>query len=115
MAGILEDAVAACRAKLTALGIPNAHDPGQARPKCVMVELPTVRVATSAVFDIDIRLVVCGSPPGNAATNAWIATTADAILGSTLQVVDGRPSWADYNGQQMPTYELTARLGHHIN
>jgi hypothetical protein len=111
--GLMADVVGACETALDALGIPNAHDPGQARPKCVMIELPELRVETLKVVDVTIRLVVCGSPPGNKATNKWIADTVDEIIDSPLQVVDGRPSWADYGGQQLPTYELTARIGHH--
>lgn len=112
---IISDAVTTIGAKLTALGVTWAHDPGQARPKCVMVELPELDVATRKVADVTVRLIICSAPPGNSTSNKWIATTADTIIDSDIAIVSARPSWIEYGGQQMPTYELTARLGHHIN
>ena len=109
--GFLQDAIDLCADALTAAGLPWAYDPGQARPKCVMIELPEFTVYAKAVSDVRIRLRVCGAPPGNKANNDFILTTVDEILASPIIVESGAPSTADYGGQQLPTYDLIARLG----
>ena len=82
-----------------------------ARPKCVMVELPSFTEYARHVRDVTVRLRVCGSPPGNANTNAWIMNTVQAILDTSIVVDGGQPSTADYGGQQLPTYDLSVRIG----
>jgi hypothetical protein len=111
MAGFLSDAIDACSDALTDAGIVWAYDPGQARPKCVMIELPDFSVYARAVADIRIRLRVCGSPPGNRATNDFILTTVEAILQSSIIVESGSPGTAEYGNQQLPTYDLVGRIG----
>lgn len=109
--GFLAEAIDKCSDALTAAGIVWAYDPGQARPKCVMIELPEFTVYSKAVADIRIRLRVCGSPPGNKANNDWILTTVEDILTSSIIVEGGSPGTAEYGNQQLPTYDLTARIG----
>jgi hypothetical protein len=109
--GFLADAIDLCSDALTAAGIPWAYDPGQARPKCVMIELPEFTLYSKAVADIRIRLRVCGAPPGNKANNDFILTTVEDIMTSTVIVESGSPGTADYGNQQLPTYDLVARIG----
>lgn len=109
--GFLQDTIDACAQALTDAGIPWAYDPGQARPKCVMIELPEFSVYARAVADVRIRLRICGAPPGNKANNDFILTTVEDILASDIIVDSGAPSTADYGSQQLPTYDLVARLG----
>jgi hypothetical protein len=63
------------------------------------------------VADIRIRLRVCGAPPGNKANNDFILTTVEDIMTSTVIVESGSPGTADYGNQQLPTYDLVARIG----
>lgn len=109
--GFLADAIALCTAALTAANIAWAHDPGTVRPKCVMVELPDFSVFSRDVADIRIRLRVCGAPPGNKANNDYILTTVEAILASPIVIESGAPGTADYGNQNLPTYDLIARIG----
>lgn len=109
--GFLADAIDACADALTAAGIPWAYDPGQARPKSVMIELPEFTVFARAVADIRIRLRVCGAPPGNKANNDWILNTIEDIMTSSIIVENGSPGTAEYGNQQLPTYDLIGRIG----
>lgn len=109
--GFLQDAISKCSTALTAANVPWANDPGVIRPKCVMIELPSFTQYAKAVSDVRVTLRVCGSPPGNAATNKWIMDTVETIMASTLIVESGTPSLADYGNQQLPTYDLVARVG----
>lgn len=109
--GFLQDAIDECATALTAAGIPWAYDPGQARPKCVMIELPDFTTFSRDVADIRVRLRVCGAPPGNKANNDWILSTVEEILDSPIVIENGSPGTADYGNQQLPTYDLTARIG----
>lgn len=109
--GFLQDAITKVTTALTAANVPYAVDPGVARPKCVMVELPEFSTFAHHVRDVSVRIKVCGSPPGNAQTNAWILNTVQSILDAGVIVDSGAPGVADYGGQQMPTYEMTVRIG----
>lgn len=111
MASFLQDAINLCTAALTAAGVTWAADPGVIRPKCVMVELPEFTTYSRAVADVRVRLKVCGSPPGNAASNTYILNTVETIMASTIIIESGSPSTAEYGNQQLPTYELIARIG----
>lgn len=109
--GFLQNAIDLCSTALTTAGITWAHDPGTIRPKCVMIELPDFSTYSKAVADIRIRLRVCGAPPGNKANNNFILSTVEAILASPIIVESGSPGTADYGNQQLPTYDLIARIG----
>lgn len=110
--GFLQDAIDLCCDALSDAGITWAHDPGTIRPKCVMVELPEFSVFSKAVADVRVRLRVCGLPPGNKVANDYIMTTVNDILYSTPIIIEsGSPGTADYGNQQLPTYDLVARIG----
>ena len=111
MASFLQDAITKCETALTAAAVPWANDPGVIRPNTVMIELPDFTTYAKAVADIRVRLRVCGSPPGNKATNKFILDTVEKILASTVIVESGSPGTAEYGNQQLPTYDLVARVG----
>lgn len=111
MASFLQDAITKVEQTLTAANVKWANDPGQARPNTVMIELPEFTLYAKSVFDVRVRLRVCGSPPGNKATNKYILDTVNTIMASPMVVESGNPSTAEYGGQQLPTYDLTARIG----
>jgi ABC-type Zn uptake system ZnuABC Zn-binding protein ZnuA len=108
--GILQDAISATTAALTALGLKVIDDPRQARPYCVMVELPVLDAFTSNVGDITITIKVLGIPPANKTAAEYLLTTVDAIMNSNIAITDARPSTADYGGGQFPTYDITSRI-----
>lgn len=111
MASFLQDAIDKCSVALTAAGVTWANDPGAIRPNTVMIELPEFTSYAKAVADIRVRLRVCGSPPGNKASNKYILDTVETILASTIIVESGSPGTADYGNQTLPTYDLVARIG----
>jgi hypothetical protein len=111
MASFLQDTIDKCQTALTAAGVRWANDPGKIQPNTVMIELPEFTSYAKAVADIRIRLRVCGSPPGNKATNKYILDTVETILASTVIVESGSPGTADYGNQTLPTYDLVARVG----
>ena len=111
MASFLQDAIDKCQTALTAAAVTWANDPGVIRPNTVMIELPEFTTYAKAVADVRIRLRVCGSPPGNKATNKYILDTVEKILASTVIVESGSPGTAEYGNQQLPTYDIVARVG----
>lgn len=111
MASFLQDAIDKCQTALTAAAVPWTAEPGAVRPNVVVIELPDFTSYAKAVADIRIRLRVCGSPPGNKATNKFILDTVEKILASTVIVESGAPGTADYGNQTLPTYDLVGRIG----
>ena len=111
--GILNDALTAVKSALTALnlGYEVVTDPRNARPLTVFLELPTVDAFTYNVGDITVRIRVCAPPPGNQDASDWLISQADKIMDSPIAITDIRPSVMILgNGQEMPTYDLTARV-----
>lgn len=110
MASFLQDAITLCTAALTAAQVTWTDDPTPARPNVVIVELPEFQVYSRDVADIRIRLRVLGSAPGNKATNKYVLDTVEKILASTIVIESGSPGRAEYGGQELPTYDLVARI-----
>lgn len=108
--GILQNAITATKTALLALNLQVIDDPRQARPYCVMIELPELNAFTSNVGDITITIKVLGIPPANKTAAEYLLTTVDAIMNSPIAVTDARPSSADYGGGQFPTYDITSRI-----
>lgn len=112
MASFLQDSIDKCTTALTAANVTWAHDPGKIRPNCVMVELPEFSTYSRAVADVRVRLRVCGSPPGNVQTNKYILDTVETIMAAnTIVIESGAPATAEYGNQNLPTYDLVARVG----
>lgn len=109
--GIFASAITATGAALTALNIPWTADPRNARPKSVLVELPTFESFTYNVGDIRLQLRILAAPPGNTDASDYLITTADTIMASTtLAVTSGRPGYLALSGQDLPTYDLTVAV-----
>lgn len=108
--GIFATAVATVEASLTDLGFKAVSDPRNARPLTVMIELPTFDAFTYNVGDIRLTIRVLGAPSGNSDTGNYLLTTVDAIMDSPIAVLDGRPSIANYGGQDLPCYDLTVAV-----
>jgi hypothetical protein len=108
--GILIDAVNACKTALTALNLKPITDPRNARPMSVLIELPTVDAFTYNVGDVSLRLRVVAPPPGNQDAADYLMTIANSIMNSPIAITDIRPGLAIIGGQELPTYDLTARI-----
>ena len=108
--GILGTAVTTVKNSLTALGLQVVTDPRNLRPFSVFVELPTVTAFNYNVGDISIVLHICAPPPGNQDSGDYCMTVADQILNSPIAITDLRPGFVSTGGQDLPTYDLTARV-----
>jgi hypothetical protein len=102
--------VNACKTALTALNLKPITDPRNARPMSVLIELPTVDAFTYNVGDVSLRLRVLAPPPGNQDAADYLMTIADSIMNSPIAITDIRPGLAIIGGQELPTYDLTARI-----
>ena len=108
--GIFADAVAKVKASLVALGLKPVTDPRNARPLSVMIELPTFTAFNSNVADIRLTVRILAPPPGNQDAGDYLITIADKIMDSPIAVLDGRPGFATYGGQDLPCYDLTVGI-----
>jgi hypothetical protein len=108
--GILVDSVNAVKTAMTALGLKPVTDPRNARPMSVFIELPTVSAFTYNVGDITLRLRILAPPPGNQDAGDYLMTIADQIMNSAIAVTDLAPGVVSVGGQDLPTYDLTARV-----
>jgi hypothetical protein len=108
--GIFADAVSKVKASLTALGLKPVTDPRNARPLSVMIELPTFTAFNSNIGDIRLTVRILAPPPGNQDAGDYLITIADKIMDSPIAVLDGRPGFATYGGQDLPCYDLTVAI-----
>lgn len=108
--GVFAAAVDATTAVLTSLGVPYTTDPRNARPRSVLVELPTFDTWTYNVADVRLTLRILAAPPGNQDAGDYLITTADTLMNSALAVTGGRPGYATISGQDLPTYDLTVAI-----
>jgi len=108
--GVFAAAVTATTSVLTSLNIPWTIDPRNARPRSVLVELPTFDSWTYNVADVRLTLRILAAPPGNQDSGDYLITTADTIMNSSLAVTNGRPGFSTVGGQDLPTYDLTVAV-----
>jgi hypothetical protein len=111
VSGIFTDTIDTVSASLTALGLKPVTDPRNARPLTVFVELPTFTCFNNQIADITVDLRVLGAPPGNQDASDYILGVVDTIMNSPLAVISGNPSIAQIGSQELPTYDLTIRIG----
>lgn len=109
--GILVDAVNKVKTSLTALGLKPVTDPRNARPLSVFIELPTVNAFNYNTGDITLRCRILAPPPGNQDSGDYLMTIADQVMASTIAVTDLSPGSVSVGGQDLPTYDLTVRVG----
>jgi hypothetical protein len=108
--GILAAAVTEVATQLSALGLTPVTDPRQARPYTVFIELPVMDTFTYNVGQFRIPIKVLGVPPGNTNSTDYLITTVDAIMDSPIVIVDARPGFSTYGGQDLPHYEMTVAI-----
>lgn len=109
--GILAAAQADVIAAVTAAGYTCVTDPRNARPMTVFVDLPTAAGFNSNILDVTVDIRILAAPPGNQDAADYLLTAADAIHASTdLAIVDVVPNSIAIGEQNIPTYDLTARV-----
>lgn len=106
-AGIFIDAVKTVRDSLKDLGLTPVLDPRNARPGTVFIELPTFDAFTYNVADVRLTIRVLATAPGNQDAGDYLLKVVDQIMNSEIAVLDGRPGFATYGGQDLPSYDLT--------
>lgn len=109
--GIFAEARSAVVASLTGLGIKTETDSRNARPMTVLVDPPTFTCFNSNIAEIEIGLKVLAAPPGNQDAVDYLITTADTIMNSDISLIRGIPGVMVIGGQEVPTYDLTVRVG----
>jgi hypothetical protein len=109
--GIFSAAQAELVGSLQALGLPVITDVRNARPISVLVEPPTFTCFNSNVADIEIGVKILAAPPGNQDAADYLITTADTIMNSSISLIRGIPGVMLIGGQEVPTYDLTVRVG----
>lgn len=109
--GIFAAAQSTLVASLEALGLAVVTDPRNARPMSVLVDPPVFTCFNSNVADIEIGVKVLAAPPGNQDAVDYLISTADAIMDSAISLIRGIPGVIQIGGQEVPTYDLTVRVG----
>ena len=109
--GIFNEARSTVVATLVALGLKTETDVRNARPMTVLVDPPTFTCFNSNIAEIEIDLKVLAAPPGNQDAVDYLITTADTIMNSDLSLIRGIPGVMTIGGQEVPTYDLTVRVG----
>ena len=109
--GIFADAQSTLVASLTALGLKVVTDVRNARPITVLIEPPTFTCFNSNIADIEIGIKILAAPPGNQDAADYLITTADTIMNSSISLIRGIPGVMLIGGQEVPTYDLTVRVG----
>lgn len=77
----------------------------------VLVDPPTFTVFNNNVAEIEFSLKILAAPPGNSDAVDYLITTADTIMNSSISVIRGIPGIMQISGQDIPTYDLTVRIG----
>ena len=109
--GIFGQARATLVASLQALGLTVVTDVRNARPISVLVDPPTFTCFNSNIAEIEIGVKILAAPPGNQDSLDYLITTADTIMNSSISLIRGIPGVMQVGGQEVPTYDLTVRVG----
>ena len=109
--GIFSEARDTIVATLTGLNLKVVSDPRNARPLTVLVDPPTFTCFNSNIAEIEFSLKILAAPPGNLDSVDYLITTADTIMNSALSLIRGIPGVMQIGGQEVPTYDLTVRVG----
>ena len=109
--GVFAEAQATLVASLTALGLKVVTDVRNARPITVLVDPPTFTCFNSNIAEIEFGLKVLAAPPGNSDAVDYLITTADTIMNSSISLIRGIPGTMQIGGQEVPTFDLTVRVG----
>lgn len=109
--GIFAQAQGTLVASLSALGLKVVTDVRNARPITVLVDPPTFTCFNNNIAEIEFGVKVLAAPPGNSDAVDYLITTADTIMNSSISLIRGIPGVMLVGGQEVPTYDLTVRVG----
>jgi len=109
--GIFAEARDEIVSTLTGLSLDVVTDPRNARPLTVLVDPPTFTCFNSNIAEIEVSLKILAAPPANLDAVDYLITTADTIMDSDLSLIRGIPGVMEIGGQEVPTYDLTVRVG----
>lgn len=109
--GVFAEAQATLVASLGALGLKVVTDVRNARPITVLVDPPTFTCFNNNIAEIEFGVKVLAAPPGNSDAVDYLITTADTIMNSSISLIRGIPGVMQIGGQEVPTYDLTVRVG----
>lgn len=76
---------------------------------CVLVEAPTIEMASNLVADMEYRVVVIGMGTGERRTMDHLLDMADLIREAQIGLTSARPTTVSYGGADYPAYELMIR------
>lgn len=109
--GIFAAAQSTLVASLQGLGLAVVTDVRNARPMSVLVDPPTFTCFNSNIAEIETSVKVIAAPPANQDAVDYLITTADTIMDSSISLIRGIPGVMLIGGQEVPTYDLTVRVG----
>lgn len=96
-------------AELATAGVNPVADPRNIQPPCTIVDLPTLRIMSGNLVQLDFPCTVIGPPPGNKDTADVLVAWADLIL-QALPSSTGTPSTYSVGQNELPAYTITVNL-----
>lgn len=108
--GVLAEAYNNVVTRLQTAGLVVVTDPRNARPLSVFVELPAAQAFNSNIVDVTIQMRILAAPPGNQDSAEYLLTTANTIHNALGGITTIGPSTALIGDQNIPAYDLTARV-----
>lgn len=90
-------------------GLKVFNDPRNLNVPCVLVEAPTIEMATNVVADMEYRVIIIGLGTGDKRTMDQLLDLADLVRAAQIGLTSARPTTVSYGGADYPAYELTIR------
>ena len=91
----------------TLTGLTVFNDPRNINVPCVVVEAPSIMMATNVVADMQFRVIIVGQGTGDNRTLDQLLDLADLIRAAQIGLTSARPTTVEYGGAAYPAYELT--------
>jgi hypothetical protein len=88
-------------------GLRVFDDPRNINVPCVVVEAPSIMMASNVVADMQFRVIIVGQGTGDNRTLDQLLDLADLVREAQIGLTEARPTTIDYGGQAYPAYELT--------
>lgn len=106
---LITDAWAYVVAELDTAGVNPVADIRNVQPPCTIVDLPTLRIMSASLVQLDFPCTVLAPPPGNRDAAELLVTWADLIL-QALPSTTGTPSAYTVGQQELPAYTITVQI-----
>lgn len=97
----------------TITGLRVFDDPRNLNPPCALVDAPTIRMNSNAVFDMTFTVKIIGIGPGDYKCLSQLLNLADLVRRAQIGLTDVRPAVTTIGSQEFASYELTigAKIG----